>query len=439
VLWLTLGIGLLNLALGFVLGVYMGYGPPTLRYFGQGAGDPVAVPTPPASMEGAIQQAAARQAELNAAVATPPEAGLPTLAPPSPVPPEAPAQPEPTWDLKLDDRLVESSVLHFNVAMARSEAQTAKLDTRLRGCRGQYDEGTVRECLASLKTDCQEFLQEHKQLLERFHTRAGELGDLQSLGQEIETANAELATQVQTTLEALDKIDIPSDLRTAGERLLEEIDQLRSTRHRLRDEQETAYLSLARQEGRLLEVDPQLQHDPLTKLSNRIGIETTLTRWWAEGRQQSQPFSAATIDLDHFASLNAEHGVEVGDRILVQLGQWVAEMAGADSLVARTGQRFLVAVPGNDLAALGPKVETLRQSIGQTTFVHDGQTMAVAATAALVAATPSDTPTAILEKLDRSLAAAKESGRNQSVVEGEQGPSVLKLPDLAVQTRTVTL
>lgn len=430
VLWLTLGISVLNLGLGFLVGVYLGYGPAGAGFFGHGTASSLVIPAPPESMEGAIQQAAARQAERKAAQ--------------SPLPPAEPTTPSaaplpPTAEGKLDSRPVENSVLEFNLSMADSETLATALDTRLRGCHGQYDETTVRECIAALKTGCQEHLQTHKQLLERFQARASEMADFQALAKEIETGNAELVSQMQTTLCSLEKLDSQADLRSAGERLLEEIDQLRGTRHMLRDEHETAYLSLARQHGRSFEIDAQLQRDPLTGLANRIGLETRLAQWWADGRAQSQPVSVATVDLDHFASVNAEQGVAVGDHILIQIGQWIAEMAGGESIVARVGQRFFTAMAGIDLATLGPKVELLRQSLSQTMFTHDGQILTITATAALATVAPDDTPTSILERLGLTLATARETGRNRSFADGEQGAKMVESSDLGVQPRSVAV
>lgn len=445
-LWLTLGIGILNLGLGFLLGVYLGYGPPGLRFFGHAAAPSAIVPTPPESMEGAFEQVTARQAEQKVAQAQAPEepptpatpaAAAAAAAAPPPASPAATVPVTPITDWKLDEGLVESSVLQFNQTMARSDALATDIDTRLRACRGQYDEATVRECLARLKTCCQESLQDHKQLTERFHARIGEMGNLQTSGQEIETANAELTTQIQTISDSLEKLDLQSDVRAAAERLLEEIDQLRGTWHRLRDDHETVYVALARQEGRLVAIAPQLRQDPLTGLANRIGLETTLAKWWADDWPKTRPLSLVTLDLDHFASLNAEHGASVSDHILIQIGQWMAEMAGSNSVVARIGQRFVAAVAGVDVAALGPKVESLRQSLASTTFAHEDQTMALTATAALAAPAETDTPVSVLEKLDRTLTTAREAGRNRSFVDGEQGAKALTPPEETPSPRTV--
>jgi diguanylate cyclase (GGDEF)-like protein len=381
-------------------------------------------------VEGAIEQATARQAEQKAAQS--PAAETPAS--------EAASSPaSPPLSTKVDEERIESCLLQLNAAMARSESKATEIDIRLRDCQGPYEAASVGECLASFQASCREYMQEHTQLFERFRTRASELGKLQPLKQEIEGANAELATQVQTTLDSLEKLDPQADPRVAAERLLEEIDQLRGTRHRLRDEHEAAYVSLARAEGRLLETASELQHDPLTGMNNRIGLEVQLAKWWAEGKLQTETLAIATIDLDHFASLNAEQGATVGDHILVQVGQWVTEKAGEQSVVARLGQRFVAVLAGRDLTTLGPTVESARQALARSSFVHNNQTISVTASGALTVALPADTPVSLLERLEQTLTAAKASGRNRLFVDGEQGPKILEGNEVEVSGQTVSV
>src|SRR5690606_20504717 len=102
-------------------------------------------------------------------------------------------------------------------------------------------------------------------------------------------------------------------------------------------------LAIARNEGRIGKIEKQLYLDPLTKLTNRIGLEATLHEWWKAGKPRSHPMSAALLDLDRFERINDEHGSLVGDRILNRLAQFLREQCGAGDLVARfAGQRFFI-------------------------------------------------------------------------------------------------
>jgi hypothetical protein len=120
-------------------------------------------------------------------------------------------------------------------------------------------------------------LAEQSEAAEKFRARIGELGELASLGEEIEMTNLEQSAQVETTINNLEYMDFRSDPEAANQRLLEEIKNLRTARHKLRDNQEVAFLSIARYEKRIDKIEKQLFIDPLTKLRNRIGLEEALS------------------------------------------------------------------------------------------------------------------------------------------------------------------
>lgn len=107
---LTFTIGLLNVCLGYALAVVLGYGPPSLSE-GWDAG--VVEP---------LGKAQSFPAEPAPAATAEPSADA--AAPPGPVTPTE-------WE--LDERFVESNILKFNLAIARSSVQMHDIETQLRG------------------------------------------------------------------------------------------------------------------------------------------------------------------------------------------------------------------------------------------------------------------------------------------------------------------
>ncbi len=184
-----------------------------------------------------------------------------------------PSVPE-LWD--LNEKYVETSVLRLNIAMIKSGVRAAEIDCRLCACRGHSDRETIETCLRLLREDCVSYLAEQSAAAQKFRDRLGELGGLSSLGEEIEMGNFEQAAQVETTLNNLEYMDFGADPEEGNRRLLEEIKNLGTARHRLHDKQEEAFLAIARQENRIDKIEKQLFIDPLTKLPNRIGLESEL-------------------------------------------------------------------------------------------------------------------------------------------------------------------
>jgi diguanylate cyclase (GGDEF)-like protein len=434
---------MLNVCLGFALAMYLGYGPPsmleawdTLWSDGRAPGehDPAGSWSTKGSFQGSSSGEFGR--ELGAMLDDEPDED-PSPEPleeekddgeeeePSAVESEAPQ----TWD--LDERFVETSILKLNIAMMKSGARASEIDTRLRACRGHGDSETIRSCLAELKEDCETYLAEQSEAAEEFHSRIGELGELSTLGDEIEMANLEQAAQIETTLSNLGHMDFESDPETANERLLEELAHLRVARHKLRDSQEVAFLTVARYENRLEKIEKQLFNDPLTKLRNRIGLETTLFDWWKQGRQKSRQMNAVLFDLDAFGPINEIHGSLVGDRILYRIAKFIGEAIDKHDLAAcYAGQRFLVV-----MTDIGPRTaitnaERIRQAIEKITFKKDNENIRLTVSGGVTEITPEDTVEAVFERVEHALGQAKQAGPNCSFFHNGKEPERIEPPNL---------
>jgi diguanylate cyclase (GGDEF)-like protein len=442
---LTFLVGLVNLGLGYVLAVRLGFGPPGLW----DAWEALAANRP--TQAAGLREPVARVRSTEAAAQQP---GGPSLEELLDEPYEDPNDESyddhdenPAWgerfeepeldgpeDWDLDERFVEVSVLKLNIAMLRSGTRTTDIEARLRAVAGRSDAKTIGKCHQDLLEDCDAFLADHGQAAERFRQRMEELGELKSLGEEIETANLEQAAQVQSTVSNLRHVDFESDLEAANRRLLEELKNLRVARHRLRDDQERAFVAIARCENRLGTIEKRLFHDPLTKTLNRIGIEATLYEWWEEGRQRSRQLSAALFDLDRFGEFNERHGARTADKILHRLAQFIQSKLAVADLVGRFGgQRFFML-----LVDVGPQkatrnVELLRQSIERITFLEGNEEIRVTAGGGITEIKPGDTPESFVERLEHAVEQAKEAGPNRSFYHDGKQAEVVESPSLGAE------
>ncbi|MFZ5829549.1 MAG: diguanylate cyclase domain-containing protein [Planctomycetota bacterium] len=440
--YLFITLTLMNMAIGFGLAVYLGIGPPGLREAWYAAThepvyiDPAQVielePAPrPADLEQMFDVELDYEAEfqpLEQSYDGDFDAVAALLSPDNPE----------LWD--LNEKYVETSILKLNVAMLRSGARATEIDTRLRLCRGQTDIETVRECLALLREDCESYLAEQSEAAEKLEGRIGELGELRSLGEEIQMANMDQAAQIETSLSNLQHMDFSSDLEAANQRLLSEIHNLRMARHRLRDSQEAAFLVVARYENRLDAIAPQLFMDPLTRLRNRIGLETTLARWWKENRHQSRQISAGVFDLDAFGKINEDHGSLVADKILYQLSQWLHSAIGKNDLLARlAGQRFIWLVvdsgPRNALKSL----EQARQTIEQITFFDGGTEISLTACLGATEVQPTDEFGAVIHRCEAALKVAKQAGPNHAAQHVGGTAQLVETPNFGAKAAEIVL
>jgi len=456
VVLLTLVIGVLNVGLGYAAAVYLGYGPPGLRQAWESLSFERGTPARP---EPGVVESPIMSAEqlLEGLDGTDLESLLddePDEDPHDTLEVEAydeveerddedvssllnPDAPE-IWD--INEKYVETAILKLNIAMMKSGAKATEIDTRLRACRGHTDAETIQSCLAELKEDCETYLAEQSEAATRFSERISELGELSSLGEEIEMANLEQSAQVESTLNNLKHMDFESDLEAANKRLLEELNHLRIARHKLRDHQEMAFLAVARYQDRMGKIEARLYDDPLTRLRNRIGIETTLWNWWQHGRTKSRQMSAVLFDLDGFDEVNESYGSLIGDRILYQFAQMLKANLGKRDLLGRyAGQRFFAVICDVGPRTATKNAETIRQKLEKTTFHSGSDEIRVTTCLGVTEIAPQDSEEALFGRLEKALAEAKKAGPNCAVFHDGKEPELVESPNFGVQPAEIAI
>jgi len=164
-------------------------------------------------------------------------------------------------------------------------------------------------------------------------------------------------------------------------------------------------------------------HDPLTGLLNRRGLEQRFAMLMASG------FSAmAIIDLDHFKHVNDTHGHATGDDVLRAVAQVLA--ADDQTLAVRWGgEEFLLLLAGTDIAA---RAERRRLAIPvRVATAVPCLNQLVTASMGLVEQIPQDGAdvafTDLYDHCDRLLYEAKLRGRNRTRF-GLAGQLALKDP-----------
>lgn len=322
----------------------------------------------------------------------------------------APNQPE-HWF--LNEKYVETSILKLNIAMIKSGRRATDIDTTLRSAGESIDEDTLQICIDQLLEDCESFLQEQEEAAAKIRDRLDEFGELASLAEDIEMANLEQGAQVETTINNLHNMDFTSDPKGGCGRLLNELSKLRLARHTLRDRQEAAFITVARYEDRIGQVDEMLYNDELTSIKNRIGVEAALYHWWKQGRHKSRQIAIALLDLNDFGRINEEYGSHVGDLIISKVAaEWADQFGSSDIFGRFAGQSFIAATIDTGYRNTLKTVETLRQQIEKAVFVVDGTQIQLTANAAVTEATPDVGDEELIQRLEATLAAAKKHGKN---------------------------
>jgi diguanylate cyclase (GGDEF)-like protein len=223
----------------------------------------------------------------------------------------------------------------------------------------------------------------------------------------------------------------PGDLREAmcvplqrGRERVGALDLLARRGQRWRPEQRslvrTASGALGAALGARLELDRfrrQPGRDEVTGLADARAFHQRLVEEMGRAEEAGEPVAIVTLDLDHFAAVNAKFGEPAGDAVLAESAMVLKLALREGDLVARLeGDAFGVLLPDCDLAPARRLAERLRHAIEQHRFPRVG----LVSVSAGVAASPRDglDPTELLTAAERALGLAKKGGRHRTAASG---------------------
>lgn len=156
--------------------------------------------------------------------------------------------------------------------------------------------------------------------------------------------------------------------------------------------------------------------DPLTNCLNRRSLKKRLAEAIEDCKSRKAPLALISFDIDHFKSINDEHGHQVGDIVIVDVVNQVrSRLRASDSLFRVGGDEFLVILPScSERDAVIISTELCKRVNGSR--IDAMQTLPLQASISVgvgVFDGECDGPQSLLEKLDKALYEAKYRGRNQ--------------------------
>lgn len=153
--------------------------------------------------------------------------------------------------------------------------------------------------------------------------------------------------------------------------------------------------------------------DPLTGLPNRRGLDARLAADMASSSPE-RLLAVYMIDLDGFKQVNDRHGHELGDELLIAVGQRLAAQLRSTDVVARLGgDEFVVTAGGlsdeRQARDLGHKlVESFREAF----ILSGGRSCEVGLTIGYVLVPVDGTdPVNLLRRADAAMYAGKQGGK----------------------------
>jgi diguanylate cyclase (GGDEF)-like protein/PAS domain S-box-containing protein len=188
---------------------------------------------------------------------------------------------------------------------------------------------------------------------------------------------------------------------TAMENKKRELSQMIATLRRSRDEVERQNVKL----------NFLASYDQLTECLNRREFFKRFEETWAD--EAVEDLAVIMLDIDHFKSVNDNHGHGKGDEILREMGRLLRECVGEKGIVARMGgEEFVAMLPNTTIGPATLVGEDIRQAVCADEIGGLAITASIGVSSRELL--PMDTQH-LLDQADQALYTAKNNGRNQVV------------------------
>jgi two-component system cell cycle response regulator len=157
--------------------------------------------------------------------------------------------------------------------------------------------------------------------------------------------------------------------------------------------------------------------DSLTGLSNRKSFLDSAEAVFERHKTSKTSLTVLFMYIDQFKQNNDTHGHSFGDEVLIKLGATIRNnLRGGDLSCRYGGEEFLILLPNTNLENFKVVTQRIRKSITVAVFERQpgfSFTVSIGVMSGIPAL--EDTPAFYLEKADKALYHAKNTGRDKVV------------------------
>jgi diguanylate cyclase len=167
-------------------------------------------------------------------------------------------------------------------------------------------------------------------------------------------------------------------------------------------------------EGEIAQLSDRLHEDALTQVLNRRGLDRSFDVEAARADRRGEPLCLAILDVDNFKQVNDKFGHHAGDLALVHLASVIRQVIRPFDVISRYGgEEFVLLLPHTDLAQATLILTRVQRELTKRFFLHNNERVLITFSAGVGAREPNEQEDALLERADKALYRAKQSGKNR--------------------------
>lgn len=165
----------------------------------------------------------------------------------------------------------------------------------------------------------------------------------------------------------------------------------------------------------------QARTDGLTGISNRAAFIEGAERIIQRCQRDGEPVAVMMFDLDHFKTINDNHGHAVGDDVIRQFCLSTTSMLRPGDLFGRMGgEEFAVVMAGVSVTAATVRADRIRTAFAETCRTIGGRQVEATVSGGVSVSENGQVPLGVLlEHADIALYRAKAAGRDRVLIAEE--------------------
>lgn len=189
----------------------------------------------------------------------------------------------------------------------------------------------------------------------------------------------------------------------------------------------------------LRELPEDLQVDGTSETLTWLGMARLVHDWQEKDPERIRLVSGVLVDIDRVGTINERMPLAAVDHTLAQFGallrSLVRQTRGFDRVLRRSGESFLLFLGDTSARNAINGAERIRQSVEATSFRAGEHSIELTISTGVAEWRNDESLSAFLDRLERLVAESKKAGRNRSCVDDSQETRVMELPQYQVQGR----